>query len=1259
MKQTLFYQILGIAALLLLLGNVQGQTLVNKEWAQSNGIPDSIAFSASTLDSQENLIVTSNAITAGQQANLLVMKYDKDGNLLWQDTYNGAINGKDYGIALTTDNSNNIYVAGASQTNSISSDYIIRKYDELGVLQWSSTYSGSGVYNAPTAICVDNSGNVFVTGATFSLGTQTDYATLKFDSNGVQQWVETYNYANLYDVPAGIEVGATGNVYVTGASASSNNNYDYATVEYDASTGNQLNVSRVTAPGSGFDKATAMARDNTGNLYITGSAFETATNSYDIKTIKLNSSLVVQWIKTYDKTGLEDAGTTIGMDNNGNVFVGGYVTTPNEGANFITLKYDPLGNLLWEMEYNCGEFSKEDKIVKLVVDDGGNVTVTGESENDSDKDILLLKYTEDGILILNKKYENVGMDSPTDVKANANGDVYVTGKVYDGTNTTNTSIKYSLLDKNTGYESDSQGVAIYLKNQLIVSFDSSVVDRNTVDNLDIQFGTLDRFLKPIAISQLQSKLNIDPQKCKIVRVHKRLTSQITYSISRLGDTISMPPFWTTFVLVFSGQLPQGKEIAYCDSLKTLFPMVEYAHLNGIAQADNGIPNDNYYADQKYLYPSLSNLTEKGINAEKVWDEFGVTGESFLKVGIFDTGAKWNHEDFTYSGFDPQGNPIILSKVQGWDFEENSSIQTSSTPEGYSTSFGSAAAHGTNATGIIGALRNNNMLGIAGIAGGDNDPNTGVVGSGVSLYAMKIRAQSAAASGSFFTLGYAIDYIIDAIEISATYNPTYSYGYGLHIMNHSWGIDDVSPTPPTANPYYTANYESLRASVKYAYQNAVIFVASRGNKADDREHIPATYPDDWVMNVTGSSSLGRFKFSTDMVDIHVGAGNWQPNWGKNVDITAPCVHTLVQRTTDVFDLGGGTSLDIYGEFLGTSASAPQVSGAAALLLSYHNPVPTPQNLYPYENLAPEDVEYLMQASAVDDDPALNGYIPGYDDFNGYGRLDIYAAMKMIEKPHKDILHFGQGNNLGYVLTYGQFGSYPPYPTINLTENYKDINGQSYAAGSYLADVYEIQALVTHNLPANYNIIDKWARNSFGRNLMNIPSLSNLLPLYDINSGDLQPDEKAVLFTANNTSAELRGYCYRLGHETSPGSGIYVWDGWIPFNPLGTGVEHTKVEYSLYINDGTVAINEENTSEEVSVYPNPAHEKNTIRLATHLEKEVEIELYDAAGRNLKSIYKGKVGLGQTEIHHNISTLSQGIYYYKITSEGGQNMLKFIKY
>jgi hypothetical protein len=152
-----------------------------------------------------------------------------------------------------------VYVTGWS-----AGDYATIKYDSDGNELWVARYQGGAFSNA-VAIALDVFGNAYVTGS--SAG---DYATVKYDSDGNQLWVARYHSERLYSTASAMVLDATGNVYVTGSIwGDSSSHSDYATVKYD-SDGNQLWVARYNGPASLDDVAHAIAVDTTGNVYITG-----------------------------------------------------------------------------------------------------------------------------------------------------------------------------------------------------------------------------------------------------------------------------------------------------------------------------------------------------------------------------------------------------------------------------------------------------------------------------------------------------------------------------------------------------------------------------------------------------------------------------------------------------------------------------------------------------------------------------------------------------------------------------------------------------------------------------------------------------------------------------------------------------------------------------------------------------------------------------------------------------------------------------
>jgi Beta-propeller repeat len=101
---------------------------------------------------------------------------------------------------------------------------------------WVARYNGPGNgFDEVAAIGVDELGNVYVTGTSFGSGTIRDYATIKYNSAGQQEWLARYNGPdNLDDQANAIAVDGLGNVYVTGWSRTADSFSDWATIKYNS-----------------------------------------------------------------------------------------------------------------------------------------------------------------------------------------------------------------------------------------------------------------------------------------------------------------------------------------------------------------------------------------------------------------------------------------------------------------------------------------------------------------------------------------------------------------------------------------------------------------------------------------------------------------------------------------------------------------------------------------------------------------------------------------------------------------------------------------------------------------------------------------------------------------------------------------------------------------------------------------------------------------------------------------------------------------
>jgi hypothetical protein len=152
----------------------------------------------------------------------------------WAQRYNGRANTNDYAQAVVVDGSNNVIVMGTSRGSGTNYDYATIKYSSGGVPLWTNRYNGPGNGNdLPCAMALDASNNVIVTGYSDGSAGYFDYATIKYSSAGVPLWTNCYHGpGNGVDRASAVAVDRSGNVIVTGWSYGNGSGYDFATIKY-------------------------------------------------------------------------------------------------------------------------------------------------------------------------------------------------------------------------------------------------------------------------------------------------------------------------------------------------------------------------------------------------------------------------------------------------------------------------------------------------------------------------------------------------------------------------------------------------------------------------------------------------------------------------------------------------------------------------------------------------------------------------------------------------------------------------------------------------------------------------------------------------------------------------------------------------------------------------------------------------------------------------------------------------------------------
>lgn len=287
--------------------------------------------------------------------------------------------------------------------------------------------------------------------------------------------------------------------------------------------------------------------------------------------------------------------------------------------------------------------------------------------------------------------------------------------------------------------------------------------------------------------------------------------------------------------------------------------------------DPNLPRQWHYLNDGSL--SRNHSAGADINVTPVWERY-TCGNRAVIVAVLDGGIDRAHED------------LAANYVGGKNFVSGGQI--------------TADDHGTHVAGTI-AARNNNGIGVCGVAGGNAEDGQ----DGVGLLSCQIF------------IGQKADNQPDALVWAAD--------NGAVIANNSWGFDFETREEAMA----TTIPGPLRTAIDY-------FIKYAGCDNDGNQRADSPMKGGLVVFAAGNDAWDVDPICQYEPVFSVGAIGpgfqraYYSNYGSWVDIAAPGGEQSTQNNTLILSTLPGNK---YGWLQGTSMACPHVSGVAALIVSH--------------------------------------------------------------------------------------------------------------------------------------------------------------------------------------------------------------------------------------------------------------------------------------------------------------------------------------
>jgi hypothetical protein len=414
----------------------------DEEWTRRYdraGLEDA-GFEVVTSSDGTRAYVGGWASTPDTGNDFLTVAYDAaTGERVWKKHFTGTGEGRDtiLGIALSPDDGV-LFVTGTSEAPNGQTHIRTIAYEAAsGLVRWSQKFRD--VVGNPRAIAASPDGSaVFVTGSSMGADGRRQMVTIAYQAaNGRQEWVAGYDGVGVRtDFGVALAVGPSSTrVFVTGIRAGGPDQTDYVSIAYRTSDGSAVWTRIYNGPASGPDDPSALALSSDGaKVFVTG---RSKAETHDYATVAYDAgSGDTLWVRRYD--GMAQGDDSFDVASIGNaVFVTGRSIGISTSYDVATVAYDAsTGRRLWGDRYDGPDGGFDGGTALATSPDGGTIFVAGGASSGGTSDFLTIAYAADsGQELWDAQYDGPAgvIDYALDVATDPLGSrIFVTGTSWTG-----------------------------------------------------------------------------------------------------------------------------------------------------------------------------------------------------------------------------------------------------------------------------------------------------------------------------------------------------------------------------------------------------------------------------------------------------------------------------------------------------------------------------------------------------------------------------------------------------------------------------------------------------------------------------------------------------------------------------------------------------------------------------------------------------------------------------------------------------------